>query len=80
MFIDNQVVKNCDGEESYDKFVISAALMNVSFNGASCSLLEARILNSCEGCNLKFLCSKIDEAVKEYIDTTTVVTNKFVFS
>lgn len=79
MFLDNQVVKNCDGEERYDKFALAAAIMDLSFKGSACSILESRIVSSCERCNLKFLCRKIDEVVEEYIEKTTVVTESFNF-
>ena len=79
MFVDNQVVKNNEGEEKYDKFALAASLMDLSFKGAACSILEAGIVNNCAGCNLKFLCMKIDEVVEEYIEKTTVVTESFNF-
>ena len=79
MFVDNQVVKNYEGEEKYDKFALAASLMDLSFKGAACSILETGIVNNCAGCNLKFLCMKIDEVVEEYIEKTTVVTESFNF-
>jgi len=79
MFVDNQVVKSFEGEEKYDKFAIAASLMDVSFEGSSCSILDAGIVNNCEGCNLKFLCGKLEEVVEEYIEKTTVVTESFNF-
>ena len=79
MFFDNQVVKSFEGEEKIDKFAIAASLMEVSFKGAACSILESRVVNNCEGCNLKFLCMKVDQVVEEYVDKTTVVTESFNF-
>jgi len=79
MFIDNQVVKNFEGEEKYDKFAIAATILDVSFKGASCSLIESQVVNSCDGCNLKSLCKKVDEVVEEYTEKTTVVTERFIF-
>ena len=79
MFVDNQVVKKFEGEERYDKFSIASTLFDVSFKGASCSVIESQVLKSCDGCNLKYLCRKIDEAVEEYVDKTTVVTDSFSF-
>lgn len=79
MFVDNAVIKKVEGQEVYDKFAIAATLLDVSFKGASCSILESQIVNSCEGCNMKYLCGKIDELVKDYTEKTTVVTKSFNF-
>ena len=79
MFIDNAVVKKFEGEDRYDRFAIASTMFDVSFKGASCSVIESNVLNSCEGCNLKFLCRKIDEVVQDYVEKTTVVTNNFNF-
>jgi hypothetical protein len=79
MFVDNQVVKKFEGEERYDRFSIASTLFDVSFKGASCSVIESQVLKSCEGCNLKYLCKKIDEVVDEYIEKTTVVAADFNF-
>jgi hypothetical protein len=79
MFIDNEVIKKVHGEEKYDKFAIAAILFDVSFKGALCSLLESKVLKGCESCNLKYICSGIDEMVEDYTDRTTVVTNSFRF-
>jgi len=79
MFVDNQVVKNNEGEEIYDKFALAATIMDISFKGSACSILEAGIVNNCAGCNLRFLCKKIDEVVEGYIKNTTVVTESFNF-
>ena len=79
MFVDNAVVKELEGGEAYDKFPIAATLLDVSFKGASCSVLEAQIVKSCEVCNMKYLCGKIDEVVKDYSEKTTVVTESFSF-
>lgn len=80
MFVDNQVVKKFEGEEQYDRFAIASTMFAVSFKGASCSVIESKVLKDCSGCNLKFLCEKIDEVVEEYIEKTTVVTDSFKFS
>jgi hypothetical protein len=50
MFIDNAVVKKFEGEERYDRFAIASTLFDVSFKGASCSVIESQVLNSCDGC------------------------------
>ena len=80
MFVDNAVVKKFEGEDRYDRFAIAGTLFDVSFKGASCSVIESQVLKNCEGCNLKYLCRKIDEVVKDYIEETTVVTNSFSFN
>ncbi|MBL4935002.1 hypothetical protein JK636_04430 [Clostridium sp. YIM B02515] len=80
MFVDNAVVKKFEGGEVYDKFAIAATLFDVSFKGASCSVIESQVLKNCEGCNLKFLCRKIDEVVNDYTEKTAVVTQSFNFS
>jgi hypothetical protein len=80
MFVDNAVVKRFEGEECYDRFSIASTLFDVSFKGASCSVIESQVLKSCEGCNLKYLCRKIDEVVEDYTEKTTVVTNSFSFN
>ncbi|MDP4146647.1 MAG: hypothetical protein Q8936_19585 [Bacillota bacterium] len=79
MFVDNTVVKKFEGEDRYDRFAIASTMFDVSFKGATCSVIESKVLKNCEGCNLKFLCKKIDEVVEDYIDKTTVVTNGFKF-
>lgn len=79
MFVDNIVVKEFDGERSYDKFALASALLQVSFNGATCSLLEGQVLDSCDHCQRRYLCRKIDELVKDYTDKTTVVKANFTF-
>lgn len=79
MFVDKMVTKQFDWEERYDKFSISSTLLDVSFKGASCSVIESQIIKSCDKCNLKYFCRKIDEMVKEYTERTTVVTNSFSF-
>jgi hydrogenase maturation factor len=80
MFVDNAVVKKFEGEERYDRFAIASTMFDVSFKGASCSVIESKVLKSCEGCNLKCLCRKIDEIVEEYTEKTTMVTNTFNFN
>jgi hypothetical protein len=80
MFIDNAVTKKFEGEERYDRFAIAATLFDVSFKGASCSVIESQVLKNCEACNLKYMCRRIDEMIEEYTKKTTVVTNKFNFN
>lgn len=79
MFVDNQVVKRFEGEDRYDRFAIASTMFDVSFKGSSCSVIESQVLKNCDGCNMKFLCKKIDEVIEEYTDKTTVVTNSFSF-
>ncbi len=80
MFIDNAVVKKIEGEDRYDRFAIASTMFDVSFKGASCSVIESQVLKNCDGCNLKHLCRKIDEVVQDYTEKTMVVTNSFSFN
>jgi hydrogenase maturation factor len=80
MFVDNAVVKKFEEEERYDRFAIASTLFDVSFKGASCSVIESKVLRSCEGCNLKYLCRQIDEVIEDYTERTTVVTGNFNFN
>jgi hypothetical protein len=79
MFVDNAVVKKFEGEDRYDRFAIISTMFYVSFKRASCSVIESQVLKSCDGCNLKFLCRKIDEVIEDYTEKTTVVSNSFKF-
>lgn len=79
MFVDHEVVKKIDGEERYDKFAIASSLFDVSFKGATCSLIDSQILKDCGSCNLKFICNKIDEVIEDYTVKTTIVTDSFNF-
>ena len=79
MFIDNVVRKKFEGSEKYDKFAIASTMFAVSFEGASCSLIESKVLNNCQSCNLKFLCKRLEEVVEDYTDETTVITDSFSF-
>jgi hypothetical protein len=80
MFVDNAVVKDFEGEPRYDRFAIASTLFHVSFEGAECSVIESQVLKDCASCNLKYLCSKIDEIVTDYVEKTTVVTENFSFN
>jgi hydrogenase maturation factor len=80
MFIDNAVVKKFEGEDRYDRFAIAGSLFDVSFKGASCSVIESQVLKSCEVCNLNYMCRRIDEIIEEYTKKTTVVTDSFNFN
>jgi hypothetical protein len=79
MLLDHAVVKNLEGEQFYDKYAIAATVFGVSFKGATCSLIESQVLKSCESCNLRYICTGIDELVEDYTNKTTVVTNSFNF-
>ena len=80
MFVDNAVVKKIEGEDRYDRFAIASTMFDVSFKGATCSVIESQVLKSCQGCNLRYLCNKIDEVVQDYTEKTIVVTNSFSFN
>lgn len=79
MFVDNVVVKKFEGEDRYDRFSIASTLFDVSFRGASCSVIESQVLKNCSTCNLRYLCEKIDEIIQDYTEKTTAVTNSFSF-
>jgi hypothetical protein len=79
MLLDNKVVKKFGDEERIDKFVLASAMYAASFEGASCSLIEGQVLRNCDGCNMRFLCGKIDKVVEEYTERTTVVVGNFRF-
>ena len=80
MFVDNAVVKKIEGEDRYDRFAIASTMFDVSFKGATCSVIESQVLKSCQGCNLRYLCNKIDEVVQDYTEKTIVVSNSFSFN
>ena len=58
---------------------IASTLFDVSFQGASCSVIESQVLKNCDACNLRYMCNKIDEAIREYTEKTTVVAACFNF-
>jgi hypothetical protein len=80
MFVDNAVTKKFEGEERCDKFAMASTMFDMSFKGASCSLIESKVLKNCESCNLKYMCRKLDDIVEEYTEKTTVVTSSFKFN
>jgi len=41
MFVDNAVVKKIEGEERYDRFAIASTMFDMSFKGATCSVIES---------------------------------------
>lgn len=79
MFIDNVVRKKFEDGEKYDKFAIASTILGVSFEGAECSLIESQVLSSCQSCNLRYICRRLDEVVEDYTDKTTVVASSFNF-
>lgn len=79
MLMDSAVKKSFDGEERYDKFVIAGALLGMSFNGASCSLIESQVPNNCQSCNLRYIYKKVVEIVEDYTNKTTVTSSSFSF-
>jgi hypothetical protein len=77
MFVDNKVMKEIDGEKRYDKFALASTIFAVSFEGATCSLLESQVLNNCDNCNLRPLCKKIDGIIENYTEATTRIVQTF---
>lgn len=80
MFIENALIKKVNGTEYYDKFVIASAIFGASFKGVTCSLLEEKVLNNCQSCNLRYLCENVEELIEDYTDKTTKITDSFNFS
>jgi hypothetical protein len=79
MLVDNEVVKKFDGEERYDKKAMASSLYDISFKGATCSLLEMQQSEGCGDCILKAICKRIDEVVEEFTENTTIIKESFSF-
>ena len=79
MFVDNEVVKEVEGAVVYDKFALASTMIDVSFKGATCSIIEAQVMKDCTNCNLKYMCKKLDDVVEDYVKETTVATESFSF-
>ena len=79
MYVDTEVVKNLDGEPTYDKFAVASTLFDMSFKGSECHLLKAEILGDCKACNLEPICNNIDGLVEKYVDATTTTISNFTF-
>lgn len=47
MFVDNEIVKNMESGAVYDKFAFASTMIDVSFRGAACSILEAKVMKDC---------------------------------
>lgn len=80
MYIDNSVVKNFGGQYSYDRFALASTLIDVSFKGANCSLIDSQAINGCESCKFNYMCSRIEDILVDYTEKTTVVTDSFDFN
>ena len=79
-FIDNEVVKEIEGQSQYDKFAVASTVFDMSFKGSKCHLIEGHILDNCKGCNLEPICKGINILIQEYIKDTTEVTEAFSFN
>jgi hypothetical protein len=79
MFVDNEIVKSMECGSVYDKFAFASTMIDVSFRGAACSILEAKVMKDCTTCNLRHMCKKIDATVAEYIKDTTITHENFKF-
>ncbi|MBL4933038.1 hypothetical protein [Clostridium paridis] len=78
--IEDRITVISEGNQSFDKMQIALAIKNSTYeDNLSCSLLENNIVDGCEGCNLKKICSGIEEISKEYYDRTTGVVGTFSF-
>lgn len=79
MVKDEIIIKSQEGDV-FDKKQIALAIRNSTFNSElRCSLLDDRILDKCQGCNLKYICDGIDEVSEDYLEKTTKVVNNFGF-
>lgn len=78
MIIDGQVVKNNDGNAVIDKFVVAQAIYALSEGNQidDCS----NILASCNTCQYKKICERIDTAAKQTFDDYNKTIKTFDFS
>ena len=79
MVNDEIKMKNCNSD-TFDKKQIALAIRNSTLGDElGCSLREENILNNCDSCNLKIICSGIDKVRDEYIESTSTVVKEFNF-
>ncbi len=79
MVNDEIKMKNCDSD-IFDKKQIALAIRNSTLgDDLGCSLREENILNNCESCSLKSICSGIDKVRDDYIKDTSTVVKEFNF-
>ncbi|MGG7177185.1 hypothetical protein ACQPU1_06325 [Clostridium paraputrificum] len=79
--IKDQIKKESDEREVFDKKQIALAIRNSTFEDElSCSLLEDQVINNCDACSLKDICKGIDRVADEYIDSTTEIVSSFDFA
>ncbi len=78
--IKNKITVAYDESQSFDKMQIALAIRNSTYeDNLDCPLLVNNIISSCEGCNLKFICEKIDDVAEEYLESTTKIISNFSF-
>ena len=63
----------------YDKKDIALAIKNSTYDDLGCSLLDDKIIKSCDVCSLKEICEGIDRVADEYVESTINVVNSFKF-
>lgn len=79
MVNDEIKMKNCDCD-TFDKKQIALAIRNSTLGDElECSLIEEKIIGSCNNCNLKSICTGIDKVRHEYIESTSIVVKEFNF-
>ncbi|MEQ8156396.1 MAG: hypothetical protein ABRQ25_16210 [Clostridiaceae bacterium] len=78
--IKDSITVTTEGSQSFDKMQIALAIKNSTYEDElSCSLLENNVIEGCSICNLKNICSGIDQVAKDYYDSTTGIVNTFNF-
>ena len=78
--VNNEIkMKNCDCN-TFDKKQIALAIRNSTLGDElECSLRGESIIDSCENCSLKSICSGLDKVREDYIESTSTVVKKFSF-
>ncbi|MEQ8156110.1 MAG: hypothetical protein ABRQ25_14665 [Clostridiaceae bacterium] len=78
--IKDSITVTTEGSQSFDKLQLALAISNSTYEDElSCSLLENNVIQDCGVCNLKDICSGIDQVAKNYYDSTTGIVNTFNF-
>lgn len=68
---------NCD---TFDKKQIALAIRNSTLGDElECSIRSEGIVDSCDNCSLKSICTGIDKVREEYIESTSTVVKEFDF-
>ena len=66
--------------KQYDKLQLALAIRNSTCEDEiNCSLLENKVLFSCDDCSLKGICRRVDQVAADYFNSTTRVVKEFTF-